>query len=177
MVSHYVIMKSSVIHPRSDSRNWPRNSEWHQLIPEPKTQIGKTWSTGMDSLSYTQMPRQIPDMTFTFPASCCWVCIPGKVCIKNAILLEVPLSCLVFRAGCGIRLFRFLSIVFLSTINVTRKVFSTYNSNSSPIRISLRIQFVLYSKHRPSLCQWHTGMITRDFRFSGNWICKLIAWL
>ena len=28
MVSHYVIMKSSVIHPRSDSWNWPRSSEW-----------------------------------------------------------------------------------------------------------------------------------------------------
>ena len=27
MVSHYVIMKSSVIHPRSDSQNWPRSSE------------------------------------------------------------------------------------------------------------------------------------------------------
>ena len=27
MVSHYVIMKSSVIHLRSDSRNWPRSSE------------------------------------------------------------------------------------------------------------------------------------------------------
>ena len=28
MVSHYDIIKSSVIHPRSDSRNWPRSSEW-----------------------------------------------------------------------------------------------------------------------------------------------------
>ena len=30
MVSHYVIMKSSVIHPRSDSRNWPSSSEWRR---------------------------------------------------------------------------------------------------------------------------------------------------
>ena len=27
MVSYYVIMKSNVLHPRSDSRNWPRSSE------------------------------------------------------------------------------------------------------------------------------------------------------
>ena len=27
MVSYYVIMESSVLHPRSDSRNWPRSSE------------------------------------------------------------------------------------------------------------------------------------------------------
>ena len=27
MVSYDVIMKSNVIHPRSDSRNWPRSSE------------------------------------------------------------------------------------------------------------------------------------------------------
>ena len=27
MVSYYVIIESSVLHPRSDSRNWPRSSE------------------------------------------------------------------------------------------------------------------------------------------------------
>ena len=31
MVSSDVIMKSSVLHPSSDSRNWPRSSEWVKL--------------------------------------------------------------------------------------------------------------------------------------------------
>ena len=34
MVSHYVIVEYCVLHPRSDSRNWPRSSEcWPQVAP------------------------------------------------------------------------------------------------------------------------------------------------
>ena len=32
MVSHYVIMEYCVLRPRSDSRNWPRSSEWRQTV-------------------------------------------------------------------------------------------------------------------------------------------------
>ena len=32
MVSHYVIMEYCVLHPRSDSRNWPRSSEYVAAI-------------------------------------------------------------------------------------------------------------------------------------------------
>ena len=34
MVSYDVITKSSVLDPRSDSRNWPRSSEWGRQLKE-----------------------------------------------------------------------------------------------------------------------------------------------
>ena len=45
MVSYDVIMKSNVIHPRSDSRNWPRSSECHVLytIPNPNCTFPKPY--------------------------------------------------------------------------------------------------------------------------------------
>ena len=45
MVSYYVILKSSMLHPRSDSRNWLRSSEcWRVCIPyEPLHEKPTKW--------------------------------------------------------------------------------------------------------------------------------------
>ena len=39
MVSHYVIMEYCVLHPRSDSRNWPRSSKCSPLWPLYKPRV------------------------------------------------------------------------------------------------------------------------------------------
>ena len=90
MVSHYVIMEYSVLHPRSDSRNWPRSSEWmwDLIVSVPDHCLSFYFTTAVYIMAamYTTFSNFINGrriyarLMCIYPAHFCMISWPEKIC-------------------------------------------------------------------------------------------------
>ena len=75
-------MKSSVLHPRSDSRNWPRSSEWALIMFDFRDVFG------LKALSQHRQCSALSPMAKDF-----WVIPPFVVTSRNALLSNMVDEC------------------------------------------------------------------------------------